>query len=677
MDATSGYYQIPIAEKDKQKTAFSWKNNLYEFNRMPFGLCNAPSTFQRAMNSILKGKFQDFVFPYLDDIIVFSKTVEEHEKHLILVMNKLKAANLILNQSKCKFFRKEVKILGHIVKEGTVSMDPEKVRALREYKRPESVKELRSFMGLANYCRDYIPRFAETTKPLFDVFKGESKRSEKKIIWDQGKLEAYKFTKKSIEMNTERAQPNFREKFILITDASSYAISAILAQKDAQGKEKMIYAYSKGLDKAQINYSVTDKELLAVVKGIEHFRHFLLGSEFILRTDHKALEYLWSTNNQEGRLMRWALKLQEYKFTPEYIKGEKNAADGLSRYVNSLQQINENSCEPSNPGTKQRILEEYHLNLGHGSMDNMKFAIKQKYNWPKMTKDIESFVKKCKICSRSGGEKINTKNKIITSKKPNEIWVCDLLGRIPIRGQSFFILVCVDHFSKWVETKFLNSKNSKEVTQAIKEIIIDKHGIPETIYTDCGLEFLNADAKDLADKNCFKWTYSSPHHHESVGLAERTNKTLLEKLKKLTDFGRKSIKEALPRATLALNMSFNRAIQTSSFIFKYGRTPMFEIDKNLNAQEKIIPVQNSVEMRNSKFKEYAKKNIEKGKISIERNLKVGDPVLIFRPLLSNKLGAEWQPGYKIRNLIGSDAYEVEKDKSTIRVNKKHIKLDYK
>ena len=158
------------------------------------------------------------------------------------------------------------------------------------------------------------------------------------------------------------------------------------------------------------------------------------------------------------------------------------------------------------------------------------------------------------------------------------------------RGHSFFILVCVDHFSKWVETKFLNSKNSKEVTQALKEIIIDKHGIPEKIYTDCGLEFLNADARELANKNCFKWIYSSPHHHESVGLAERTNKTLLEKLKKLTDFGTKSIREILPRATLAVNMSFNRAIQTSPYIFKYGRTPMFEIDKNLNMQEKIIPV---------------------------------------------------------------------------------------
>ena len=150
----------------------------------------------------------------------------------------------------------------------------------------------------------------------------------------------------------------------------------------------------------------------------------------------------------------------------------------------------------------------------------------------------------------------------------------------------------------------------------------------------------------------------------------------MDKIKKLTKFGSESIKEALENATLAINISFNRAIQTSPYIFRYGKTPIFEIDKDLNIQEKIIPVQKSIEKKNLKFNEYAKKNIEKGKIALKRNLKLGDPVLIFRPVLGNQMESKWMAGYRIKNLVGSDAYEVEKNNSTMRVNKKHIKLDY-
>ena len=217
---------------------------------------------------------------------------------------------------------------------------------------------------------------------------------------------------------TARAQPVFEKDFIVITDASSTAIGGILAQKDDNGGEKMIHAFSKTMDKAQLNYSVTDKELLALVKTVEHFRYYLLGRKFTARTDHRALAYLWESKNPVSRILRWSLKVQDYQFTPEYIKGDTNAADVLSRPVEL--QVNKITIkdEEINDTDKRMILHSYHHVLGHGSSGNMKFAIKQKYSWSSMFKDIDNFVKKCEICSKAGGAIVNTKNRVIRVERP-------------------------------------------------------------------------------------------------------------------------------------------------------------------------------------------------------------------------------------------------------------------
>jgi hypothetical protein len=215
-----------------------------------------------------------------------------------------------------------LKILGNIVSDGMVKPDPEKVTAIKEYKLLTTIQELRSFLGLANYCRDYIPNYAKKTITLNDMLKGETKKSIRKIEWSDKKIEDFKKIKDLIFNITYRSQPDINKRFILTTDASSQAIDAILAQEDKEGKRRMIYAFSRKMEKAQLNYSVTDKELLALVKGIEHFRHFLIGKEFTVETDHKALEYLWQAKDQNTRLLRLALKLQEYSFIPNYIEAK-------------------------------------------------------------------------------------------------------------------------------------------------------------------------------------------------------------------------------------------------------------------------------------------------------------------------------------------------------------------
>lgn len=179
--ATSGYYQIAMAERDKEKTAFAWRNELYDFNRMPFGFCNAPATFQRYMDKVFRKKLGIFVIPYLDDIIIYFKSIEDHKDYLKLVVNRLKSAGVRLNKKKCHFFKTKIKVLENIVTEGCIKPDPGKVKAIREYPAPNTIKELRSFLGTVSYCRRFIVDYALIVAPLNNLLKGKTRRSTKRI----------------------------------------------------------------------------------------------------------------------------------------------------------------------------------------------------------------------------------------------------------------------------------------------------------------------------------------------------------------------------------------------------------------------------------------------------------------------------------------------------------------
>ncbi|WUR04295.1 endonuclease [Vairimorpha necatrix] len=675
LDATSGYYQIALEEVDKEKTAFSWRGGHYEFNRMPFGLCNAPATFQRTMDKIFVKENRKFVIPYLDDIIIYSKNHQEHHEHLEIVLGKLKAAGIALNRKKCHFFKEEIKILGNIVTNKTTKPDPEKVKAINEYKEPTNIAQLRSFLGLINYCREFIRNLSAIAAPLYELFKGESKRSVKSISLSKKEKRAFEDLKRLLTEETIRYKINLRKPFILTTDASEQGIGAILSQIGDDGKEHFVSAFSKSLEKAHKNYSTTDKELLAVVKGIENYRHYLLGREFILKTDHKALTYLWEAKNPTSRLLRWAMKLQEYAFQSTYIKGEVNGADGLSRQNPTEKDINIIEATGPSDEDRQKILESYHLDVGHASASTMSFMISQRYKWAGMHKDIKEHVEKCKTCLKSGYPLRNTKNKVIRSERPNQIWVIDLIGRIcDTSSQNSFIFIAIDHYSKWVETAVINYKTGSKIMGLIQQLIIEKHGIPERILTDNGLEFINSDIKDLAEKNGIDWQYSSPEHHETVGAVERANQTLMKILNKITDFGRVSWKNKLPEATRCLNLSYNRSIGTSPFMLRENKLPMLSVDKALDKEEVTFSAEETKSKRDENFEKY-KKAIVKGKVEVAKKLNVGDKVLIYRETKSGKFKCNWEDGYVITEIILPDAYVVKKNGKVYRLNKTRVKAD--
>ena len=326
LDMASGYWQIPIEEEDKPKTAFVTKRGLFEHNRMAFGLCNAPATFQRAMNMVLEGLTWKTVLAYLDDVIVLGDTFSSHLANLQQVFQRFRENNLKLKPRKCQLFQKRVNFLGRVISPDGIEMDPAKVERVAKWPTPNTAKEVASFLGLVNYHRDHIAGYAQLAAPLYCLMKQGTEFS-----WTEEHTSAFQGLKQAMASAPVLAYPLTEGRFILDTDASDQAIGAELSQE--QDGEIRVIAYSSYvLSPAQRNYCTTRKELLAIVRFTRLFRHYLLGRPFLLRTDHSSLTWLLQFKQINGQLARWLEELSQYDMTIVHRSGTKHAnADALSR----------------------------------------------------------------------------------------------------------------------------------------------------------------------------------------------------------------------------------------------------------------------------------------------------------------------------------------------------------
>ena len=326
LDLASGFHQVPIDPKDAPKTAFSTIFGHYEFTRMPFGLKGAPATFQRLMNSVLTGLQGIRCFVYLDDVVVYGNSLEDHNNKLIDVLKRLRQHSLKLHPDKCEFLRKEVQYLGHVITENGIKPDERKTLAVENFPIPKNLKEIKSFLGLAGYYRKFIKKFSDIVSPITKLLK-----KDQDFKWGEEQQNAFDSLKTSLTTAPVLQYPDFRKKFILTTDASGTALGAILSQGEL-GQDRPIAFASRMLNKCELNYSTIEKELLAIVWGVQHYRPYLYGREFTIYTDHRPLKWLNNNKDLSSRLLRWRLKLEEYSYQIEYIKGKSNtSADALSR----------------------------------------------------------------------------------------------------------------------------------------------------------------------------------------------------------------------------------------------------------------------------------------------------------------------------------------------------------
>ena len=326
LDLSKGYWQVPLTESSQPLTAFQTPQGLFQFCKMPFGLVTAPATFCRLMRKVLHNMTN--VDNFIDDILVYTESYDQHIKILSELFTRLQAANLNARPSKCSLAYSKLDCLGHVIGEEVIRPHPSKVTAIQEALPPNTKKQLRSFLGLVGFYRKFIPNFSHIALPLTDLTR---KFSPNKILWGESQEIAFRSLKSSLTKSPILKLPNVKDAFFLQTDASDRGVGAVLMQMGSEQKMPIAYA-SRKLKPSEEHYATIEKECLAIIWAIQKFHNYLYGREFILETDHHPLVYLNKTKMSNPRLMRWALALQPYRFRIEAIRGRDNVgADYLSR----------------------------------------------------------------------------------------------------------------------------------------------------------------------------------------------------------------------------------------------------------------------------------------------------------------------------------------------------------
>ena len=350
LDLAQGYHQIAMAQDSIEKTAFCTNLGQWEYLVMPFGLCNAPSTFQRLMNEVFKKELNSYILVYLDDILIYSRSMEEHWDHLVSALDKLRRASLYGRLHKCEFIKDKVDYLGFEVGRDGIRTSPEKVRAILDWPRPQSVHDIRSFVGLASYYRKFMKGFSQLAKPLTDLTRD-------KVAWSWGNLQESSFRALQVAIATAPILrlPDFERQFIITTDASDVAIGAILEQDFGMGLQPIAFS-SRKLNSTEIRYSAYERELLGIVWAIGQWKHyFQTNHPIVIQTDHAPLRHLPSQTAVNSRVWKWLAVLQGYDVDIRHIPGKKNPADSLSRQQVADALVRKTSVTDANASYVQKL----------------------------------------------------------------------------------------------------------------------------------------------------------------------------------------------------------------------------------------------------------------------------------------------------------------------------------
>ncbi|GFW21873.1 retrovirus-related Pol polyprotein from transposon 412 [Trichonephila clavipes] len=627
LDLKSGYWQVEIHPEDREKTAFTSGQGLWQFKVMPFGLCNAPATFERLMETVLKGLTFEACLIYLDDVIIGGRTFEEHLQNIRKVLSKLSDANLKLNPSKCKFFQKEVNYLGHII----------------------------SAEGVRNIAR-----------PLHKLTE-----SKQKFQWTKECEDSFLQLKEALTSSPILIYPQPDKPFILDTDASNESVGAVLSQ-EIDGQERVVAYWSKCLSKPERNYCVTRKELLAIVKAIEHFHHYLYGQKFLLRTDHASLTWLMNFRNTEGQVARWIQRLNEYYFDIRHRKGSSHGnADALSRrpcpencrhcsrvetkYDYAIRQITTSTATPPDPWSDEKVREDQmadpdikpliefmesssnkpswqdisayspttkqywalwnslHLRNGvlyrkfesedgktfrwqlvlprsripevlkelHGSPTGGHFGVmktlhrvRERFFWGKVRADVEQCCKSCDACSARKGPKIRSRGKLhrYNVGAPFERIAFDILGPLPRTASgNKYLLVVMDYFTKWPEVYPIPDQEAPTVAEAVVQHWISRYGVPLQLHSDQGRNFVSAVLKGVCELLGIDKTKTTPLHPQSDGMVERFNRTILNNLSLMVSKNQQDWDQKVPLFLLAYRSAVHESTGYSPSQMLFGR----------------------------------------------------------------------------------------------------------
>jgi len=560
LDIAWGYWHVEMDPKSITKTAFVTNQGHYEWLVMPFGLKNAPATFQRIIQTALSDLLYKGAINYLDDFIIYTETFEEHIELLREVFKRLRQHNIKLKLSKCFFAKSEVEYLGHIISHNTVKPSPRKIEAVKEFPIPKTVREVRRFLGLTGYYRRFIENFSIRAKPLSDLTK--------KAIpfhWSPDQQTAFETLRDAIIQTPVIAMFDPNKQCSVFTDASKIGIGAILTQKDEQNHDKVIAYYSKRLNSTQENYSASELECLAVVEAIEHFDNYL-HKPFKVITDHSALKWLLNFKDTKSRLFRWSIRLSTKNFEIIHRAGSaQQHVDALSRSpislhldINELSEaqkksdmsfirqphIRNNITTVRHNGLykayvptelRQKLLLTFHENFGHPGINKTTQLINPYYWWPNIRKDIHEHVTSCKTCqlAKHRHQPALGKYTLFESNiEPLEVAGLDTveLGSSAAKTRHKYIQVIIDHMTRYIWA-VPTASNSTQTIKTVLSDIFRTVGPFGRLITDQAKNFKSRELKDFLDTNKVRHSYSSSYHPQTNGIVEKANGTIIEKLR--------------------------------------------------------------------------------------------------------------------------------------------------
>ncbi|GJY98756.1 putative nucleotidyltransferase, ribonuclease H [Tanacetum coccineum] len=478
LDLKSGYYQIRLRPGDEWKTAFKTREGLYEWLVMPFGLSNAPSTFMRVMNQLFRPFIGKFVVVYFDDILIYSASFNEHVTHVRQVLTLLRKDSFYAATKKCVFMTPKVLFLGYVVSGDGIQVDESKVAVVQEWPTPTTITEVQSFHGLASFYRRFIPNFSSIMAPLTDCMKGKS------FVWTEEAELAFQVVKEKLTTAPILILPDFSKVFKLHTDASKVAIGRVLSQ----GGRPVAY-FSEKLTEPKSRYATYDLEFYAVVQAVKHWCHYLFHKEFVLFTNYDFLRHIHTQDKVSQNHGRWLAFLEKFTFVVKHKTSVSNrAADALSRRSGLLVTMQVDvprldvirdmmTVDPCFASLRLQIIKELH-DEGHVSRDRTLKLVQASYFWPTLRKEVDRYVKRCRVCQVSKG---TTTNLYMPLPVPLQLWVdisMDFVLGLPRtqRGNDS-IFVVVDRFFKMVH--FIPCK---KLTDAVN--VYRLHGLPSSIVSD-------------------------------------------------------------------------------------------------------------------------------------------------------------------------------------------------
>ncbi|GJX44027.1 reverse transcriptase domain-containing protein [Tanacetum coccineum] len=574
IDLRSGYHQLRVREEDIPKTAFRTRYGHFEFTVMPFGLTNAPAIFMDLMNRVCKPYLDKFVIVFIDDILIYSKSEEEHEVHLKTILDLLKKEKLYAKFSKCEFWLQEVQFLGHVVNRDGIHVDPSKVESVKNWKTPESSTEIRSFLGLAGYYRRFIENFSKIAKPLTLLTQ-----KNKTYVWGDEQDEAFRILKEKLCNAPVLALPDGPDDFVVYCDASKQGFGCVLMQRG-----KVIAYASRQLKKHEKNYTTHDLELGAVVFALKIWRHYLYGTKSVIYTDHKSLQYIFDQKDLNMRQRRWIELLSDYECEIKYHPGKANVvADALSRkerlkprrvramsitihsglktkileaqgeaskdlkapaeWLRGLEKHFERRDDggiyffdriwiPSVGGVRKLIMDEAYTSRYsiHPGADKMYHDLRDLYWWPGMKRDIAEYVSKCLTCSKIKAKHPKPSGLLQQPEIPEWKWekiTMDLVIKLP-RSSG-------------------------------------RHGVPVSIISDRDGRFASHLWQALQEALGTKLHMSTTYHPKTDDQSERTIQTLEDMLRVcVMDFGG-CWDTHVPLVEFSYNNSYHTSVKCAPF----------------------------------------------------------------------------------------------------------------